>query len=133
MWRSWTTRFCWGGSESRCPKRHDRGGMMKLLSKAVLAGCAFVLMLSSASARTFNIPGGSLEEALDAYTAQTGVDLVVSANQMKGVKSRGVKGNLPDEAALSQLLSGTGFVVRRNPGGAIGIARQNSADNEPFD
>ena len=107
--------------------------MMKLPSLAALASGILVLMLSSASARTFNIPSGSLEEALDAYTAQTGVDLVVSANQMKGVKSHGVKGNLPDEAALSQLLSGTGFVVRRNPGGAIGIARQNSADNESFD
>ncbi|HSZ11872.1 MAG TPA: TonB-dependent receptor, partial [Rhizomicrobium sp.] len=106
---------------------------MKLPSLAALAGSILVLMLSSASARTFNIPSGTLEEALDAYAAQTGVDLVVSANQMKGVKSRGVKGNLPDEAALSQLLSGTGFIVRRNPGGAIGIARQNSADNEPFD
>jgi outer membrane receptor protein involved in Fe transport len=108
--------------------------MMNLLSKIALgAACFVVLAFGAASARNFNIPGGSLEEALDAYTAQTGVDLVLSANQMKGVQTHGVKGNLADDAALTQLLSGTGFVMRKHSGGAIGIARESSAGLETFD
>jgi iron complex outermembrane recepter protein len=102
--------------------------MSSPLKISLITVCVFAIGLASATARSFNIPSGSLEEALDAYTAQTGVDLVLSANQMKGVRSRGVSGNLADEAALSQLLAGTGFVARQHAGGAIGIARDNSAD-----
>ncbi len=45
-------------------------------------------------------------------------------------------GNLDDDAALSRLLSGTGFIVRRHAGGAIGIARdpdEQSSREEPLE
>jgi outer membrane receptor protein involved in Fe transport len=90
---------------------------------------------ASATARTFDIPGGSLETALDAYAAQTGTPLIVSNDAIKGIHSKGVKGDLAPSEALMRLLNGTGFTVQRDPSGGIGIVpegRSSSADIEPL-
>jgi iron complex outermembrane receptor protein len=88
------------------------------LLKSVLAGgaCAF-LMAGAAAAEQFDIPAGDLASALDAYTAQTGVSLMVSSEAVKGSHTRGAKGELSASAALSQILSGTGFSERREVNG----------------
>ena len=96
----------------------------------MLCSCSVLLSAGLANARSFDIPGGSLEQALDAYTTQTGVDLVVSTSQLKGVRTNGVSGDLADDAALTRLLTGTGFVARHHPGGAIGISRDAQSLND---
>jgi len=96
----------------------------------LLCSCSVLLSAGLANARSFDIPGGSLEQALDAYTTQTGVDLVVSTSQLKGVHTNGVSGDLADDAALTRLLTGTGFVARHHPGGAIGISRDAQSLND---
>jgi hypothetical protein len=90
---------------------------------------------ASATARTFDIPGGSLETALDAYAAQTGTPLIVSNDAIRGIHSKGVKGDLAPNEALMRLLNGTGFTVQRDPSGGIGIVpegRSSSANIEPL-
>jgi len=84
------------------------------------SACAFALA-TAAHARSFDIPGGDLESALQAFTAQTGVNLIVADDQVRGIKSRGVSGDYADSAALARILSGTGFVVHEHLNGAIGI------------
>src|SRR5690242_2783104 len=106
------------------------GGRMTVLKNALLCSCSILLSAGLANARSFDIPGGSLEQALDSYTTQTGVDLVVSTSQLKGVRTNGVTGDLADDAALIRLLSGTGFVARHHPGGAIGISRDAQSQND---
>jgi len=105
---------------------------MKLSFKtALLASCAVLAGSMSANARTFDIPKGDLEQALDAYMAQTGLDIIVSTQQVKGVRSQGAKGDLADNIALARILAGTGFVVNQHPGGAIAVVRMaptNSSD-----
>src|SRR6185437_1492493 len=65
---------------------------------------------------------GDLAAALDAFTAQTGVSLMVSSKAVKGSRTRGAKGELSASAALSQILSGTGFTERREASG-VAIVR----------
>src|SRR5690242_15018640 len=90
--------------------------------KALLLGTACAMMLAGqAWAADFNIPAGDLESALNAYTSTTGVDLVVSTDAIKGVRTRGAIGAISPDAALSRLLSGTGFHAQRQPSGAIAI------------
>ncbi len=90
--------------------------------RASLMGSACVLSLASAAhARNFAIPGGDLESALQAFTAQSGVNLIVADDEVKGVRTRGVHGDYADSAALARILSGTGFVVHEHLNGAIGI------------
>jgi len=100
------------------------------LFKAVLAGsvCSAAL-ISAASARNFTIPGGDLESALTAYSTQSGIGLIVSDDEVKGVRSKGVSGDMSDDAALARILSGTGFVVHHHPSGKVGIARGEQSVN----
>jgi iron complex outermembrane receptor protein len=93
--------------------------------KLVLAGGASVLALSGAAhAENFNIPGGYLDSALDAYAAQSGVHLAVANDAIEGVRTSGAKGDLSKMAALSRILRGTGFIAQPDASGVIGIVRK---------
>jgi iron complex outermembrane recepter protein len=93
--------------------------------KSALAGGASLLALTiAAHAETFNIPGGDLENALNAYAAQTGVALIVSDIAVKGAFSKGARGELTADMALSRILEGTGFTTHRTASGAIGVVHQ---------
>ncbi|HEV2561798.1 MAG TPA: TonB-dependent receptor plug domain-containing protein [Rhizomicrobium sp.] len=103
--------------------------------KSVLGGsvCA-AIMAGGASAETFNIPAGDLSAALDAYTVQTGVSLMVSSQAVKGSRTKGARGELSSNAALSQILSGTGFTERHEANGVAIVRRapqQSSSKTVP--
>jgi len=102
--------------------------MHQRLKSVLTASTCIALLSSAASARDFNIPDGDLGRALNAYMAQSGAALVISLDAVKGVRTRGVKGDLPPDAALSQILSGTGFVAQRDSG-VIAIIRQHSSSS----
>src|SRR6185437_14916916 len=105
------------------------GPGMKTL-KTLLWGSACAAMLSSAAyAETFNIPAGDLSSALDAYTAQTGIALVVSSEAVRGSHTRGAHGELTATAALSRILSGTGFVERRAADGLVIVPEKKSSSS----
>ena len=97
--------------------------------KAVLAASASIVWLTgTAAAKDFNIPDGDLGTALNAYMAQSGAALVISLDAVKGVRTRGVKGDLSPDAALTRLLSGTGFTTQHDSG-VIAIVRQQSSSS----
>ena len=98
--------------------------------RASAAGVIVALLSTVACAGDFNIPRGDLKAALDAYMKQSGATLMYADDEMKGVHTNGVKGALSADAALSQVLSGTGFTVRRDEG-AIAIVRDRSSLIEP--
>ena len=97
--------------------------MHQRLKSVFATGASFALMASAAAARDFNIPDGDLGAALNAYMAQSGAALVISLDAVKGVRTHGVKGDLPPDAALSRILSGTGFTAQHDSG-VIAIVRQ---------
>ena len=92
---------------------------MQTLKSALWGSACAALLASAASAETFNIPAGDLSRALDAYTAQTGIALVVSSEAVRGSHTRGAHGELTAAVALSRILSGTGFVERRAADGLV--------------
>ncbi len=99
---------------------------MRILNYRNFAPLAVVCIVASATgamAENFNIPGGDLKVALDSYTKQTGVAFIVSGQAIKGVRSNGAKGDLSTDAALSMILSGTGFSVRHHSASAVTIVR----------
>jgi iron complex outermembrane recepter protein len=97
--------------------------MIQKQVRAIFAGGCTVLFFTSALATEFNIPSGDLSTALDFYTRQTHISLVVAGEALKGVHSNGVKGDLTDQDALSNILNGTGFKASRDSSGLIGIVR----------
>jgi len=87
--------------------------MIKLnYAVACIAGGILLLSISGAAAEKFHIPASDLKTALDNYAAQTGVELVVSSEAVRGVMTKGASGDLSDEDALKRILAGTGFVAR---------------------
>jgi|HubBroStandDraft_2_1064218.scaffolds.fasta_scaffold13732_2 iron complex outermembrane receptor protein len=105
---------------------------IKFLASLFTGGLA-CLLATVAFAELFNIPAGDLKGALDVYAKQTGVELVVSAEALNGARTKGAKGELSPDDALTRILAGTGFVVHRHASGAIGIMRDvPRADDEPL-
>jgi len=93
------------------------------------AGLMLGIATSAASAAQFDIPAGTLESALTAYMRQTGVQLLVSEDAVKGARTRGVRGDLTSEQALDRILSGSGFSARHDSSGITGIVRDRSSSD----
>jgi outer membrane receptor protein involved in Fe transport len=95
-------------------------GLVRLKAALAMSGCV-AMAASAAQAENFNIPAGNLSAALDRYMQQTGVSLIVSGEAVRGVRTKGVRGDLNPDSALSRILNGTGFDVQRRPSGALMI------------
>src|SRR6185437_2570087 len=111
-----------------------KGGLMKFHNKprylaTLLAGAAFTFAVGAAFADDFDISAGTLAAALDNYAAKTGVDIIVSARALKGVRTSGGVGSMSREEALTRLLHGTGFVAQHEEQ-AIAIVRPSSSQSE---
>jgi iron complex outermembrane recepter protein len=82
------------------------------LKSAALAGVSVIALTSAAVAENFNIPAGTLENALNAYSQQSGRQLLYPNALVKGVRTRGAAGDMTAEVALSRILTGTGLSTR---------------------
>jgi len=105
------------------------GGIMKRQSLIgqLLAGASCAVILASNSwAAPFDIPRGDLAAALDAYSAQSGVSIVVSAGAVKNIQSSGVRGDFSAPDALSRILKGTGLSANPSPSGVVEIVGSSS-------
>jgi iron complex outermembrane receptor protein len=104
-----------------------------LTTRLVTGASLIVAMSATAFGADFNIPRGSLASALDAYSAQSGIALVVSASAVKNVQTAGVKGDLSADEALARILKGTGFVANPGSSGVIEIIGNNQkSSNELY-
>src|SRR3546814_5200900 len=78
-----------------------------------------------------NIPASDLVTALDSLARQSGAQFIYRADQLRGARTRGVRGNLPADAALDQLLDGTGYVPRRDASGAVIDRKSTRLNSSP--
>jgi iron complex outermembrane receptor protein len=100
----------------------------------LLTASAFVLAAAThAFAADFNISRGNLDTALNSFTQQSGVVLMVPNDAIRGVRTNGVKGQYSAEKALASILRGTGFTSNRDPSGIVAIvpAAPVSRSEEP--
>lgn len=86
---------------------------------AVALGCVLMTGLSFANTRDFDVRSGELRPALDAFIAQSGVQLIYKMEDVKDLSTRGVKGKIAPDAALDKLLDGTRLHIRRGQDGAM--------------
>ena len=82
--------------------------------------------------RRYHIVEGPLEQAIDAYRAQSGVNvkLDLTPDQMAGFQSKGANGLLSSDVALRTLLEGTGLSYKFNGTDAVevGLKLSESVD-----
>ncbi|SDF65509.1 MULTISPECIES: TonB-dependent receptor domain-containing protein [unclassified Duganella] len=93
------------------------------LAIAALALCA----AAQAQTRDINIGAGDLKAALDAWSDQSGVQVLYSSADIEGVQTRGVLGPLSADDALKQLLGNSGLQVRHDGASAVVIFRRPPA------
>jgi hypothetical protein len=67
----------------------------------------------------FAIPAEGLPQALDAFSAATGIEVLVDARNAEGRQSPGVRGVMTPRAALSILLSGAPLVAQEFSPGTV--------------
>lgn len=97
---------------------------------AALALSAFALSAPAQGyqrAMPVNIHPGPLPSALQDLTRQTGIELLYDRAMIRSARASAVRGRLTGEAALRQLLAGTGLTTRRSASGAWLIERQRPA------
>src|SRR5580692_2964711 len=100
---------------------------VKLIKLTFAMSAIAGILATAALATQFDIPGGDLKSALDAYAKQAGVALIVSADAVRGARTNGVKADISADAALSRILAGTGFIPRRDSGAVVIIHADHAA------
>lgn len=73
--------------------------------------------------RAFDVPAGTLDQALSRLGRQAGVQIAVNADLTAGVPSPGANGNLTVPKALRALLVGTGLEAVRDASGEYTLRR----------
>src|SRR5260221_3344835 len=86
---------------------------------------------AAASARKpFNISAGDALTTLKQFAQQSGIELLYSVDDLKGVRTSAVQRELPPREALEVMLEGTGLAV--TAGQKTGaVARKHRADAQP--
>ena len=80
-------------------------------SGAMLVRALASTAIKSAPTIAFDLPGGDLGTALNAFTSQSHVSLKFSAKLVRGKATLAVKGDMAPSDALRQLLIGTGITA----------------------
>lgn len=98
-----------------------------VMSRSALVAFACSLALSAHAIaddtkRAIRIPSGDLAAALDMLAKQSGSDLVYRPDQVQGLKTGGVEGELSTQEAVTKLLKGTALTLSTDSTGAMLIA-----------
>ena len=136
LWREAThERVVNPGSRLREAPRRDLGRRMLTLSR--LAACLVISVgvavasgeerVPSIGPMTFHIPSQPLMDALQAYSRQTGVQVMFETASATGFQSEPVEGEFTPEAALRTLLADTDLKVRYSRASAVTLAPASAA------
>ena len=98
----------------------------RLFSGAALVAASFTFgtAVQAQTETVFDIPAGPLDQALDAWSEQSGKDLIYRTDQVDGLTVGGVEAMVPSEEALNLLLTGSNLRTRSDRSGAILVFAQ---------
>ncbi|MFC0205360.1 TonB-dependent receptor domain-containing protein [Novosphingobium soli] len=83
--------------------------------------------IHSAQTQTYTIEAGAMQSALDAWARQSKRHIVYRIEDVRGLRSPGVKGRYSEFEALSAILAGSGLALHRDPSGAVAVSRDTAA------
>lgn len=94
-----------------------RGLFVSLLATVPLVPTLAYAEQSAAALRTYNIPAGGLDQALNRFASASGILLSVDATLTEGKRSAGLQGRYAVGEGLERLLAGSGLVAMQSQGG----------------
>jgi iron complex outermembrane recepter protein len=95
----------------------------------IICSTSLAMHAYAADAQRVDVPAGDLTTALESLAKQSGVELVYETQQLKGLRTQGVKGNLSPQEAVTKLLEGTPLILRTDSSGAMLIATPRASSN----
>src|SRR5229473_8057032 len=87
--------------------------------------------LPDAPKQSINIPADDLVASLELLAKQSGIEFIYDADQLKGIKSHGVSGDLTPKAAVIKLLEGTNLTLTEHNGAMLIAVPQAGGQRMP--
>ena len=119
---------CREQSDSRMTTRVRWRAAIVALLLAVMPVAATAETPAAPAAVVYDIPAQELARALNAYAAASGLQVLYETALAAGRRSTAIKGRMTADAALAQLLAGSGLVGRRTDVDAITLFAERPAD-----
>ncbi|HVU33814.1 MAG TPA: TonB-dependent receptor plug domain-containing protein [Opitutaceae bacterium] len=95
-----------------------------LAAAALLAGVCGARARTGEALRVFHVPAGDAAITLQRFCDQSGVQLVIPIERVRGVRTHAVDGDFTAQAALDRMIAGTELhVVQDAASGALGVVR----------
>jgi len=104
--------------------------MSAFLFASILALSA-PLPAAAQEVHAFNVVAADPASAIRAFGVQAGLQILASADDLKGKKFNSVSGNISTEQALTSLLAGTGLDHRYVGDRAVALVSQNATGDTP--
>lgn len=95
-------------------------GMIAVLT---IAGVLVAFPTAAQALHNFNIAAQSARSAIQAFARQSGVQILVPADDLEGITTNAISGQLRVDAALRTLISGTGLSIRSSRSTAIVLVK----------
>jgi iron complex outermembrane receptor protein len=102
-----------------------RLGLLATASVAMSIFCA--ANPASAQVKTFDIPAQDAVTAVPVFGTQAGLQIVAPARLMKGKRTHAIKGAMPVDAALREILKGTGLTIASRNGTTVVLTADPAA------
>lgn len=88
-------------------------------------------MAKDAAAVQFRIPAQPVQSALALFARQSGLQILFPYDQVAGLRAQAVTGTMTPEAALAQLIAGTGLKINHTSSNAIALSFAGQATEQP--
>lgn len=124
-------RDCRERSDGRRTARGRWRGACVALMLALMPVAAVAQTAPAPAVVEYDIPAEDLARALNAYAAASGLQVLYESALAAGRHSVAVKGRMTPDAALAQLLTGSGLVGRRTDSDAITLFAERRTDVAP--
>lgn len=119
--------------QRRSSRTFTRGASICAIGHAVLAGALTIPLATTptivlaqaapASARSYDIPAGSLEDALNQFGREAGILLSFTTESTAGLHSQGLQGSYTVQEGLDALLDGSGLRATRQANGSYTLSK----------
>ena len=86
-----------------------------------MASASLMAAEQATTARTYNLPAGSLSTTLNQIASQSGITLAIDPALVAGKSSAPVSGTFEGSTALREALRGTGLQLQQSGGGAYAL------------
>jgi len=91
---------------------HNRGAFKTLLKSFFLACCVSNILLAVENQHQYNIPEQSLNSGLIQFAADSNIELIYTADKVRGLKSKALQGEMTAKQALDFLLQDSGLTFQ---------------------